>query len=398
MPIVDLFCGCGGLSKGFEQAGLNIAAAFDGWQSAIECYNANFQHDAHELDLANVENAIPIIEEYHPDIIIGGPPCQEFSNAGKREEGARADLTYHFAEIVTHIEPDYFVMENVPRAKQSDAYARARELYIAHHYGLTEVILDASRCGAPQKRSRFFCIGAHNMPDNFLLESIFEAYGDEETTVRQYFENHNIPLNIDNYYRHPTTYTRRAVFSVDAASPTVRGVNRPKPPLYKHHEKDSVNEDALNDIRSLTLRERAAIQTFPNDFVFENIELSNGDLEQMVGNAVPVLLAQFVAERLHDYMIQAENNQNQMPVEEQQNFSWWLRNVKHYESDRSISDVFSRIRRAQKILPNPVMDRHYIVDLEDTKEFQALTVSVRSQIKKSINLKIAFDRWVNNHE
>lgn len=396
MPVVDLFCGCGGLSKGFELAGFDIAAAYDGWDDAVACYNANFEHEAHVLDLSDIDAAVPIIMANHPTVIIGGPPCQEFSNAGKREEGEKADLTYKYAEIVTRIEPVYFVMENVPRAKGSNAYARAKELYKRYNYGLTEVVLDASRCGVPQKRSRFFCIGAHDAPDNFLLESIFEAYGEEETSVRQYFTDHNIPLNIDAFYRHPTTYSRRAVFSVDKASPTVRGVNRPKPPKYKRHAKDFVGEDKLENIRALTLRERATIQTFPIDYVFDNTVITNGNLEQMVGNAVPVLLAQFVAERLNDYMDHVDNNQQ--PIDEPRDFSWWLRNERHYESDRSISDVFSRIRRAQRILPTLEINKHYLADLEEEEEYKGLKVSVRSQIKKAINLKIAFEKWSNNHE
>ena len=150
MPVVDLFCGCGGLSKGFELAGFDIVAAFDSWQSALTCYNANFNHDAHFLDLNNVAQSVAAIEPYAPTIIIGGPPCQEFSNAGKRQEGPLADLTYKYAQIIAAIRPQYFVMENVPRAKESQAYSRARTLYKDCNYGLTEVTLDASRCGVPQ--------------------------------------------------------------------------------------------------------------------------------------------------------------------------------------------------------------------------------------------------------
>lgn len=396
MSVVDLFCGCGGLSKGFEYAGFNIVAAYDGWDKAVKCYNDNFMHQAFQLDLSNVEESVKSIAKWHPDTIIGGPPCQEFSNAGKRQEGERADLTYRFAEIVTKIKPSYFVMENVPRAKDSAAYARARALYKENNYGLTEVVLDASRCGVPQKRSRFFCIGAYNASDDFLLESFFEAYGDEKITVRDYFKEQGVDLEIDNFYRHPTTYSRRAVFSVDDASPTIRGVNRPKPPTYNRHEKDSVEESELASIRALTLRERATIQTFPIDFSFDNPDISKGEFEQMVGNAVPVLLAKFVAERLYNYMMQSDDNQRL--VDDSRDFAWWLRNVKRYESDRSISDVFSRIRRAQRILPSQRIDRYYIVDLEQTKEYKGLTVSVRSQIKKAINLKIAYNEWVLNHE
>ena len=215
MPVVDLFCGCGGLSKGFELAGFDIVAAYDGWQSAIDCYNANFDHKAYKLDLNDVDAAVDAISQRNPTIIIGGPPCQEFSNAGRRQEGDRADLTIRYAEIITHIMPQYFVMENVPRARNSNAYTAAKALYQEHGYGLTEVVLDASRCGVPQNRNRFFCIGALKERDNFLLEYIFSDYIGEPCSVEQYFAANNIPLEIRAYYRHPTTYHRRAIFGVD---------------------------------------------------------------------------------------------------------------------------------------------------------------------------------------
>lgn len=391
MAVVDLFCGCGGLSKGFEQAGFDIAAAFDSWPSAIACYTANFNHPAIQCNLNDVDNAIEAIRKYNPNIIIGGPPCQEFSNAGCRKEGARADLTYKYAKIITTLLPNYFVMENVPRARKSKAYEKARRLYLEKNYGLTEVVLNSSRCGTPQRRNRFFCIGALNNKNNFLLDSIFESYGDKETSIREYFTAHNIQLDVDHYYRHPTTYHRRAIFSVDEASPTIRGVNRPKPSSYQRHKQDSVEETDLNTIRSLTLAERATIQTFPNDYNFEDLNLSRGDLEQMVGNAVPVLLSQFVAERLLEYMSQdntSENNEN--------SFAAWLREEKKYSSDRSIGDVFSRIKRAQRILPDRPLDKYFIVDLQEKEEYQQLDVSVKSQIKKAIKLRLAFEEWTMN--
>ena len=387
MPVVDLFCGCGGLSKGFELAGFNIVAAFDTWPSAITCYNANFHHNAQNLDLANVDDAINTIAPFNPTIIIGGPPCQEFSNAGKREEGDLADLTYKYAQIITGILPQYFVMENVPRAKKSNAYKNARELYKAHNYGLTEVVLDASRCGVPQHRNRFFCIGSLNEPDGFLTENIFRHYVGKEITVAEYFADNNIDLDIDAYYRHPTTYSRRAIFGVDEVAPTIRGVNRPKPPKYRHHLKDAVPESEMQGITQLTLQQRAIIQTFPQDFQFDNLQISRGDLEQMIGNAVPVELAHFVADRIQEH-IQARNAGGAV-VEERQAFSEWLRNTKKY-TDRSISDVFSRLNRARLILPDHDMNHYLIPDLERTDEFDTLEVSVKSQIRKAIRLKLAY--------
>lgn len=395
MPVVDLFCGCGGLSKGFELAGFNIVAAYDGWQSAINCYNANFAHDAHQLDLSDVDNAIHEIQPHAPAIIIGGPPCQEFSNAGRRQEGDRADLTIRYAEIITHLMPQYFVMENVPRARASNAYAAAKALYQAHGYGLTEVVLDASRCGVPQKRNRFFCIGALNARDNFLLEYIFEAYTGKPRSVEQYFAANNIPLEIHAYYRHPTTYHRRAIFGVDEVAPTIRGVNRPRPASYMHHKKDAVAEEDITNVNKLTLRQRATIQTFPQDFIFDGLDIAQCDLEQMVGNAVPVHLAQFVATCLQRYIVQYQGGHN--PMDDQKTFSEWLRTEKKY-TDRSISDVFSRLHRAAVILPNHDMNIYYITDLEQTPEYQKLGGDVRSQIRKAINLNLAFLRYMNEHE
>lgn len=390
MPVVDLFCGCGGLSKGFELAGFDIIAGYDGWQSAVNCYNQNFEHEAHRFDLNNVEEAIREIGLHDPSIIIGGPPCQEFSNAGRRQEGDLADLTYKFAQIIAGVAPEFFVMENVPRARESVAFSRARELYRQHNYGLTEVVLDASYFGVPQSRKRFFCIGALGRSDDFLLDALFSACSDEIVTVREYFEENNIPLNIDAYYRHPTTYSRRAIFSVDEIAPTIRGVNRPRPATYRHHPNDAVEAEAVAGVNRLTLATRALIQTFPVDFAFDNLGVAQCELEQMVGNAVPVLLAQTVAMTLHNY-IDGEN----VVMDDRQSFAIWLREQRHY-TDRSISDVFSRLNRAAAILPGHEMNIYYIVDLENVPAYQQLSTSVKSQIRKAINLKLAYLRTLDN--
>ena len=92
MKIIDLFAGCCGLSLGFQNAGFEIVAAFDNWQPAIDIYKLNFLHPILKLDLS-ANNDFNIFKAYEPDMIIGGPPCQDFSSAGKRNESERADLT-----------------------------------------------------------------------------------------------------------------------------------------------------------------------------------------------------------------------------------------------------------------------------------------------------------------
>jgi DNA (cytosine-5)-methyltransferase 1 len=285
--IVDLFAGCGGLSLGFQNAGFETIGAFEHWGLAADCYELNFKHPVFREDLSDTETAIKKIKTLQPEIIIGGPPCQDFSQAGKRVENERAGLTESFAIITTNIRPQWFVMENVDRAQRSAAYARARAMFKDAGYGLTETVLDASMCGVPQKRKRFFCIGSLGQEDGYLDACIQSAMSEKETTVRDYFGN---TLDFEYYYRHPRNYSRRAVYSIDEPAPTIRGMNRPVPPGYPGHPNDAKPLDGT--IRAMTTLERALIQTFPANFKWLG---NKTDLEQMIGNAVPVKLAEFVA-------------------------------------------------------------------------------------------------------
>lgn len=285
--VVDLFAGCGGLSLGFMEEGYEVAAAFERWHAAAESYRRNMSHPVIEMDLSDVEAAVPEIEAYKPDVIIGGPPCQDFSHAGKRVEGARASLTDAYAEIVYRVRPRAFVMENVDRARGSMAYASARAAFKEAGYGLTEVTLDASLCGAPQKRKRFICLGLLGAEDGFADEAIASSLAEKPMTMRDYFGD---SLGFEHYYRHPRNYSRRGVFSIDEPAPTMRGVNRPVPQGYPGHPNDSA--PVSSGVRALTTKERALVQTFPDDYVWEGTKT---DVEQMIGNAVPVKLAAFVA-------------------------------------------------------------------------------------------------------
>ena len=105
-------------------------------------------------------------------------------------------------------------------------------------------------------------------------------------TIRDWFGDR---LATETYYRHPRSYARRGVFSIDEPSPTIRGVNRPIPLGYPGHPGDAAD---VKNTRPLTTAERAEIQTFPPGFNFVG---SRTDTEQMIGNAVPVRLAKFVA-------------------------------------------------------------------------------------------------------
>lgn len=294
MNVVDLFAGCGGLSLGFQKQGFHIVAAFERWKTAADCYRANFTHPVLETDLSDVATAVEQIRRFRPDMIIGGPPCQDFSHAGKRIEAGRAVLTDAYAEIVSEIMPLCFVMENVERARNSRAYVDARKKFKEAGYGLTEVVLDASLCGTPQKRKRFICFGMRNMQDDFATAAFLSAQSAKPLTLREYFGD---ALGFEFYYRHPRNYNRRAVFSIDEPAPTMRGVNRPVPKGYTGRPNDAC--PVSETLHALTTAERALIQTFPADYVWVG---GKTDVEQMIGNAVPVNLAQYVAKVVKETM------------------------------------------------------------------------------------------------
>jgi DNA (cytosine-5)-methyltransferase 1 len=294
IKVIDLFAGGGGLSLGFQNAGFEIKAAFDNWLPAIEIYKQNFNHPIFQKDLSNQQNIV-FLKSYQPDMIIGGPPCQDFSSAGKRNEQDKADLTIDFAQIVIHLRPKIFVMENVARITTTKTLSKAIEIFKTHGYGLSAQVLDASLCNVPQLRKRFFLIGVLNEVDDTLKPYLLKDLSQNPISIFDYLGNR---LGTEHYYRHPRSYARRGVFSIHEPSPTIRGVNRPIPKTYQFHEGDTCK--TLEKIRPLTTIERSYIQTFPSYFKW--VGQNKSDLEQIIGNAVPVKLAEYVANAINRYI------------------------------------------------------------------------------------------------
>lgn len=291
---VDLFCGCGGMSLGFKEAGFDIVAAYDNWEPAINIYRENFTHPIIKYDLMS-PHATDEMLKHMPDIIIGGPPCQDFSISGKREfEGKRANLTTRFSEIVIETKPQWFVMENVYNIEKSPILPNAVKRFKEAGYGITRRILNASYCGVPQSRKRFFLIGHLGDTDGFLDEIIDSHFSKKQMTVYDYLGD---ALKTEYYYMHPRNYERRGVFSVHEPSATIRGINRPIPSNYKRHPADKA--DISDGVRCLTTKERSYIQTFPEWFRFDGVK---GNVELAIGNAVPVNLAKYVANCIEEYM------------------------------------------------------------------------------------------------
>lgn len=292
MRLVDLFCGCGGMSLGFQNAGFDVIAAYDKWEPAVNIYRANFTHPIFEYDLNN-NDVIDEIDSNHPDIIIGGPPCQDFSIAGLRNLGERANLTIRYAEIVAKVRPKWFVMENVYNIIKMPILPKAIEIFKMSGYGLTYSVFDASYYGVPQMRKRFIMIGCLGEKDGFLDLILDKHKAIKPMSVFDYL---GTSLRTEFYYMHPRSYNRRAVFSIYEPSATIRGVNRPVPSNYKSHPSDKTSD--LSKVRALTSAERGLIQTFPADFKWVG---NKSDIEQAIGNAVPVRLAEYIGKAILEY-------------------------------------------------------------------------------------------------
>ncbi|PWS54312.1 DNA cytosine methyltransferase [Pseudoalteromonas sp. meg-B1] len=290
---IDLFSGCGGLSLGFQNEGYNIIAAYDNWEPAIKVYEKNFSHKIEKADLASsiVHDSI---SKHRPDIIIGGPPCQDFSGAGLRDETlGRASLTMSFAEIILKSRPKFFVMENVCRVTNTNVFKEIVTKFKMAGYGLSSHKLDASYCGVPQARKRFFLVGHLSGNDGFLDSIIPKLLSKEKMSIYDYLGD---SLGVEYYFRIPRSYTRRAIFSIYEPSVTIRGVERPIPKGYKRHPGDLV--EVGPKVRTLTILERSYIQTFPKTFCFDG---TKSDLNQMIGNAVPVNMAALIGKAIKIY-------------------------------------------------------------------------------------------------
>lgn len=289
MRAVDVFSGCGGMSLGFEQAGVDVVAAFDKWAPAVEIYRANFNHPIYEKDLCD-EDSVDQIRSMAPDLIMGGPPCQDYSIAGKREQGERANLTIRFADIVAGVKPAWVVFENVYNIERFGTLPKMKETLKKAGYGLSCTVLDASRCGVPQARKRFILVGHLGSEDGFFDKALSTGLADKQMTVREYLGN---KLGTQYYYMHPRSYARRAVFSIDEPSATIRGINRPIPANYKGHHADAA---AISDgVRALTTKERSYLQSFPEGFQLPGAKTN---VELAIGNAVPPALAKYIASRI----------------------------------------------------------------------------------------------------
>ena len=342
---IDLFSGCGGLSLGFEMAGFTGILAIDNWKDALTTYAYN-RKDARTLcgDLSTLDpyKIKAEYDIYDVDVIIGGPPCQGFSVAGKRIiEDERNKLYKAFVGFVECFRPHAFVMENVPNILSiGDGMVRDSIIkdFESLGYKVSVQVITASDYGVPQNRRRAVFVGLANgkefqFPEPYKMEKItsFEALSDlteesladgspyptEPTCEFQRYArkdsigvyNHDITIHNDktkeiiamvpdggNYKDLPIELqqTRKVHIAWTRLCST-------KPSItidtgHRHHFHYKWN-------RIPTVRESARIQSFPDDFIFQCSKTSQ---YKQVGNAVPPLMAKAVALQLSNTLWQAK--------------------------------------------------------------------------------------------
>lgn len=317
MNIISLFSGAGGLDLGFKRAGFNLIWANEYDKTIWETYEKNHNTPLDKRDIRE------ILSEDIPDCdgIIGGPPCQSWSEAGAQRgiEDSRGKLFYEFIRILKDKKPMFFVAENVS-GMLDDMHKEAVQ-NILHHfenagYDVTVNLVNAADYGVPQDRKRVFYIGFRNdlnVKYHFpkALEkkvSLKEAIYDLKDNVLKAKDKNKtngddciIPNHEYMNGGFSTIYmSRNRVRSWDEQSFTIQAGGRhapihPQAPKMLFVEKNKrIFVPGKEELyRRLSVRECARIQTFPDDFKFYYTDVADG--YKMVGNAVPVMLAYHVA-------------------------------------------------------------------------------------------------------
>ena len=187
MNVLDLFCGCGGLSYGFQQAGYNVLLGIDNWKDALATYALN--HGKSKVfcaDLTIVEEKMveSVLLDQHINVIIGGPPCQGFSVAGKRQvDDERNTLYKGFVRMVAHFRPQAFVMENVPNILTIGSGVVKTSIikdFSEVGYHVEAKVLTASDYGVPQNRRRAIFVGLRTGVFDFAIPTIHHKITTDE--------------------------------------------------------------------------------------------------------------------------------------------------------------------------------------------------------------------------
>ena len=328
MKLISLFSGCGGLDLGFERAGFEISIANEFDNSIWQTFRLNHPNsklitqDIRELTVDSFPNDI--------DGIIGGPPCQSWSEAGAQRgiKDSRGQLFFDYIRILRAKQPKFFLAENVSGMlsnRHSDAVKFITELFKSCGYDLVITLVNAKNYGVAQERKRVFYIGfRHDLDINFKFPKGSTETDSKKLTLRDViwdlqfsaipsasgnFHNEQACNNNEFFTGNFSTIfmSRNRVKSWDEQAFTVQASGRhcqlhpqaPKMVFFAQNDRRFVKGKEYL-YRRMTIREIARIQGFPDDFKFIYSNLN--DAYKMIGNAVPVPLAYEIAVAIRKHL------------------------------------------------------------------------------------------------
>uniref|UniRef100_A0A6C0BSG6 DNA (cytosine-5-)-methyltransferase n=1 Tax=viral metagenome TaxID=1070528 RepID=A0A6C0BSG6_9ZZZZ len=313
LNVIDLFCGCGGMSKGLTDAGLNVIAGIDIWDKAVESYNKNNNHKAFCEDLTQLPpekfNELYNKENKIVDILVGGPPCQSFSIAGKRDKNdPRNALFMEYVKYLDYFKPKAFIMENVigMLSKKTESGENVIDIIMEQlnkNYNCIINKLYASDFEVPQNRRRTIIIGIRkdlniipkepeliikSKDDRIAVKTILL---DKKDVDKSYYLSERAIQGIIN--KKARSKERGAGFGAQFLN-----MNKPSYTIPARYWKDGY--DALfqyneKEIRRLTILELKRIQSFPDDYYLEG---NKKDQIMQIGNAVACKFAYYLGKHV----------------------------------------------------------------------------------------------------
>lgn len=325
MNIVSLFSGCGGLDLGFEKAGFDIPVANEFDKKIWETFKANhpkthlIEGDVRKISRTDIASYI----DGEVDGIIGGPPCQSWSEAGslKGIEDERGQLFFDYIRILKELKPKFFLAENVSGMladRHSEAVKNIFELFENAGYDVSLTLVNAKDYGVAEERKRVFYIGFRkDLNIKFRFPKGSTEDDDKKITLRDIIwdlqftavpagdKNRHNPLaeNNNEYFTgaySPIFMSRNRVKGWDEQAFTVQASGRQcqlhpqAPKMEKYGKNDCRFVAGKEDLyRRMTIREIARVQGFPDDFKF--LYTDTNTAYKMIGNAVPVNLAYEIA-------------------------------------------------------------------------------------------------------
>ena len=329
MNVISLFSGCGGLDLGFERAGFDIPVANEFDKKIWETFKVNhpnttlIEGDVRKINKEDIAQYLDGEVDGEVDGIIGGPPCQSWSEAGslKGIEDERGQLFFDYIRILKEFKPKFFLAENVSGMlanRHSEAVQNILNLFDEAGYDVTLTMVNAKDYGVAQERKRVFYIGfrkdleikfefPHGSTEDdekkiTLRDIIWDL---QETAVPAGEKNHHNPEAINNNEYFTGAYStifmsRNRVKAWDEQAYTVQASGRQcqlhpqAPKMVKFGKNDCRFVEGKEDLyRRMTIREIARVQGFPDDFKF--IYDDTDTAYKMIGNAVPVNLAKEIA-------------------------------------------------------------------------------------------------------